>query len=52
MEMYSPDGTKILAHPSQVENMKRRGWSDKPPTEANVEPIPAEPTQDEVNSDG
>jgi len=53
MELYSQDGTKIFAHPSQIENMKRRGWSEGPPKkEANPEPIPAEPTQEEVNSDG
>lgn len=51
MEMYSPDGTKILVHPSQIENMIRRGWTKEEPNKAN-EPIPAEPTENEVNSDG
>lgn len=35
MYLYSPDGTtRVDCHPSQIENMRRQGWTDKPPEKA------------------
>jgi len=31
MKMYR-DKSTVIVHPSQIENMKVRGWSDKAPT--------------------
>jgi hypothetical protein len=54
MLMYHPKAEQpISVHPSQIENMKVRGWAEEPPKKAKSkkEPIPAESTN-EVNSDG
>lgn len=38
MKMYRGTST-VIAHPSQIENMKFRGWLDKKPTAAKSKKV-------------
>ena len=50
MLMYHPNANEpISVHPSQIDNMKARGWAEEMPkkkAKTKKEPIPAESTQD------